>query len=104
MVDKEKAINLAPGKDIKDLKRKPEKIPLKELSREQLGYKKQTLLAHLGELEMCIHYAKQDLAAFVLNLDIQNPEKRLETQRAVDDLVKEFELARRELSDINQYL
>ena len=101
--DREKAINLAHGKDIRDIKRK-DKIPLKELTREQLQFKKDALWNHLAELEQCLHYAKQDVAAFFGSMNISNPEKRREAERALAELEKEFELGRKELSDLNALL
>jgi hypothetical protein len=100
MPDKEKAINLAPGKDIRDFKRKNE-IPDNELTREQLNFKRATIHEHLVQLHECLHYAEQDLAQFVLSLTIDNPEKRKETQRAVDDMKKEIEFYKEKLSKLN---
>lgn len=102
-ISKEKAINLAPGKDLLDIKDKS-KIPLKDLTKEQLQYKRKVIHDQLAEMEESIHYARQDLAAFFSSLNIQNPEKRIEAQRVVDDMTRDFEMLRRELSDIQSYL
>jgi hypothetical protein len=102
-IGKEKAIKLAPGKDLKDPKDRS-KIPLSELTKEQLQYKRKIVYDQLAEMEESIHYAKQDLAAFFSSLNIQNPEKRIEAQRVVDDMTRDFEMLRRELSEIQSYL
>lgn len=105
MVDlnKDKAINLAQGKDIRDLKRKTS-IPNKELTKEQLQYKRTIITDQLSEMEESLHYAKQDVAAYFSSLNIQNPEKRLEAERALAEMTREFEMLKRELSDINGLL
>ena len=99
-IGKEKAINLAPGKDIRDLKRKT-KIPLKELTREQLMFRRKNVYDQLAEMEESIHYAKQDVASYFSSLNIQNPEKRMEAERALEEMLREFEMLKKELSDID---
>jgi hypothetical protein len=98
--NREKAINLAPGKDIRDFKRRDE-IPVSELTTEQRNFKRQTIIDHLEQLTECLHYAKQDEAAFFSSLNIQNPEKRAETERAVRDMEKEIECYKKKLSELN---
>lgn len=97
-----KAINLALGKDIRDIKRKT-KIPVSELTREQLLYRRKNVLDQLAEMEESLHYAKQDVAQFFSSLNIQNPEKRLEAERALAEMVKEFEMLRQELAELNAH-
>lgn len=77
------------------------KIPLTELTREQLMFRRKNVYDQLVEMEESIHYAKQDVAAFFSSLNIQNPEKRVEAERALAQLLEEFELLKKELSDID---
>ncbi len=77
------------------------KIPLSELTREQLAFKRKNVYDQLVEMEESIHYAKQDVASYFSSLNIQNPEKRMEAERALEQLLKEFELLKRELSEID---
>lgn len=102
-LNNDKAINLAIGKDIRDLKRKTS-IPNKELTTEQLQYKRTIIFDQLSEMEESLHYARQDVAAYFSSLNIQNPEKRLEAERALSEMTREFEMLRRELSEINQLI
>lgn len=102
-VNKDKAINLAQGKDIRDLKRKTS-IPNEQLTKEQLQYKRTIITDQLSEMEESLHYAKQDVAAYFSSLNIQNPEKRLEAERALTEMTREFEMLKRELSIINGLL
>jgi hypothetical protein len=97
-----KAINLAFGKDIRDIKRKT-KIPVSELTREQLLYRRNNILDQLAEMEESLHYARQDVAQYFSSLNIQNPEKRLEAERALAEMVREFEMLKRELSELNAH-
>jgi len=99
--NREPAIKLAPGKDLKDDKPKPTEIPANELTEEQRNYKKATIIEHLEQLTESLHYAKQDEAHFFSSLNIQNPEKRLEAENAVKELVKEIEYYKKKLSDLN---
>jgi hypothetical protein len=105
MVDlnNDKAINLAPGKDIRDLKRKT-KIPNSELTKEQLQFRRKNVYDQLVEMEESLHYAKQDVASYFSSLNIQNPEKRREAERALEDMATEFEMLKKELSEINALL
>ncbi len=102
-LNKDKAINLAIGKDLRDLKRKTS-IPHSELTTEQLQYRRKNILDQLAEMEESLHYAKQDVAAYFSSLNIQNPEKRREAERALAEMTKEFEMLRKELSEINALL
>ena len=96
----QKAINLAEGKDLKDGKRK-DKVPNKELSRDQVNYKKQCVKDELDQATEALHYAQQDLDHYFSSLNIKNPEKRIEAQRAVNALKADVERGKRELSDLN---
>jgi hypothetical protein len=99
--DKDEYINSRVIKLTGEERLKPKPLTPKELTPQQRSEKRQMLMEHLDQLEEALHYAIQDVAKFVMKLDISHSRQRVEAERALEETKREISEIRRELSDLN---